>query len=195
MFSVNRHECSKELVERINSGTTIVCDRYCYSGAAYTMAKSPVFDYDWCIMPDVGLPAPDMVLFLDMDIEQAASRGEFGEERYEKKDFQKKIRKNFHSIIETTKGHGPEWTVVNAAQPSEEVHAMIRAAVDSQLRTQPGKAISYFSKSDLLPHLERKPLDSLDNTIVQKRPRRLICRSGAGTPSPAPPLTTPLNGD
>ncbi len=30
---------------------------------------------DWCMSPDVGLPAPDAVIFLDLDQEQAESRG------------------------------------------------------------------------------------------------------------------------
>jgi len=42
---------------------------------------------EWCKLPDVGLPAPDLVVFLDMTVEDAAKRGEYGEERYEVRFF------------------------------------------------------------------------------------------------------------
>ena len=30
---------------------------------------------DWCIGPDIGLPAPDAVIFLDLDQDEAEKRG------------------------------------------------------------------------------------------------------------------------
>ena len=38
---------------------------------------------DWCKQPDVGLPAPDLVCFLDVSEEVAVKRADFGGERYE----------------------------------------------------------------------------------------------------------------
>lgn len=35
--------------------------------------------------------APDLVLYLDMPIEEASKRGEYGAERYEKVEFQRKV--------------------------------------------------------------------------------------------------------
>lgn len=64
-------------------------DRYAYSGVAFTAAKgAPGLDRAWCMAPDAGLPAPDAVFFLNLTVEQAAARGGYGEERYEKADFQ-----------------------------------------------------------------------------------------------------------
>lgn len=42
--------------------------------------------------PEKGLPAPDRVLYLNLDIEAAAARGGFGTERYEKKEMQLEVR-------------------------------------------------------------------------------------------------------
>ena len=42
-----------------------------------------------------GLPEPDAVIFLDLPIEKAVLRGAFGEERYEKEEFQRKVYENF----------------------------------------------------------------------------------------------------
>jgi len=50
---------------------------------------------NWCKQPDVGLLTPDLVLFLDLPIEAAEQRGGFGEERYEKREMQIKVRELF----------------------------------------------------------------------------------------------------
>lgn len=47
-----------------------VCDRYAYSGVAFTSAKG--LDIEWCKNPDRGLPAPDCIIYLDLAVEEAA---------------------------------------------------------------------------------------------------------------------------
>ena len=85
--------CSEELLRKLRAGTTLVVDRYAFSGVAFTAAKgAPGLDRAWCMAPDVGLPAPDAVFFLNLTVEQAAARGGYGEERYEKADFQVRLR-------------------------------------------------------------------------------------------------------
>jgi thymidylate kinase len=70
-----------------------VCDRYAYSGVAYTAAKErPGLDIEACRLPDRGLPAPDLVLLLDLPQAAAAAREGFGEERYERAEFQQRVR-------------------------------------------------------------------------------------------------------
>jgi thymidylate kinase len=81
--------CREELLQKLAAGVTLVVDRYAHSGVAFTAAKhKPGLDRAWCMAPDAGLPAPDVVFFLDLTVEQAAARGGYGEERYEKADFQ-----------------------------------------------------------------------------------------------------------
>ena len=62
-------------------------DRYAFSGVAFSAAKSEM-DLEWCRQPDRGLPRPDIVFFLDVSGEEAQRRGGYGEERYERKEFQ-----------------------------------------------------------------------------------------------------------
>ena len=47
-----------------------VCDRYAYSGVAFTSAKG--LELEWCKTCDKGLPAPDCIIYLDMPIDEAA---------------------------------------------------------------------------------------------------------------------------
>jgi dTMP kinase len=81
------------LVSALLSGTTLVVDRYAFSGVAYSAAKGvPGMDVQWCQNPDIGLPAPDLVVYLRVNNAVAAARSGFGEERYEKAEFQDKVR-------------------------------------------------------------------------------------------------------
>ena len=80
LFSANRWEAKARIEATLASGKSIVCDRYAFSGVAFSSAK-PGLDIEWCASPDRGLPAPDAVVYLDLSIEKAMLRGQFGEER------------------------------------------------------------------------------------------------------------------
>ena len=57
-------------------------------------------DLAWCKEPEIGLPLPDAVLYLTLSPEEAAKRGAFGGERYERTDFQKRVAHNFELLKE-----------------------------------------------------------------------------------------------
>lgn len=86
--------------EKLNSGTTLVVDRYAFSGVAFSSAKG--LDLEWCRNPDIGLLTPDIVLFLDLTIDEAEKRGGFGQERYEKRELQIKVRDEFAKLQDDT---------------------------------------------------------------------------------------------
>ncbi|KAF3583787.1 hypothetical protein F2Q69_00028135 [Brassica cretica] len=67
--------------EKLKGGTTLIVDSYSYSGVAFSSAKG--LGIEWCKAPEVGLLAPDSVLYLDISPERAAERGGYGDERYE----------------------------------------------------------------------------------------------------------------
>ena len=101
LFSANRWESASTIVQHLRNGTTVVCDRYVYSGVAFSASKikpsspssessfmtngknedkietqnEPLLDMEWCKAPDRGLPAPDCVLFLDVSPDVAEQRG------------------------------------------------------------------------------------------------------------------------
>lgn len=101
LFSTNRWEMVEYIHEKIKQGTNVICDRYAYSGIAYSHAKG--LDFKWCANPDVGLPQPDLVLFVNTTAGEITSRSGFGDERYEKEEFQEKVYQAFRKIkdIET----------------------------------------------------------------------------------------------
>ena len=64
----------------LNEGKYVICDRYWYSGVAYSCAKG--LDYEWCKAPDRGLIEPDLVIYLRADPEVLQKRKDYGDERY-----------------------------------------------------------------------------------------------------------------
>lgn len=124
----------------LDSGTTIICDRYAFSGIAFSASKallqkpspstSSPLTYEWCRAPDVSLPAPDLTLFLDISPEQAAKQREgYGEERYEKLEMQARVREVFGRI---GKEMGAEkWVTIDAGRTREDVENDIWEKVSS----------------------------------------------------------------
>ena len=49
----------------------------------------------WARNPEIGLPRPDLVLFLDLEEEAAQIRGSWGDELYEKAEMQRVVRRLF----------------------------------------------------------------------------------------------------
>ena len=157
LFSANRWEASGTITQTLlEHGQHIVCDRYAYSGVAFSSAKlassssstdnpTPALSMDWCMAPDKGLPAPDCVIFLDLEQDQAEQRGGYGNERYEKRDMQLRVRQQFAKLQAMdqqqernertldTKRHVVEWHVVNAAQSIEEVQEELATIVQETI--------------------------------------------------------------
>lgn len=80
LFTVNRWECKRRMEELLLAGTSIVVDRYAYSGVAYSVAKG--LSLAWCKNAEANLLKPDLVLLLSLSNEAILRRGGFGAERY-----------------------------------------------------------------------------------------------------------------
>lgn len=135
LFSANRWEAAKGIEEKLMAGTTLVCDRYAYSGVSFSSAKgTPGMDLEWCKTCDRGLPSPDCVIYLDMPVEEAAKRGQFGEERYEKIDFQIKVREKFMALKASDEANGVvPWHTIDASQSIDEIKAIIQKITDETM--------------------------------------------------------------
>ncbi|KAK0716199.1 thymidylate kinase-domain-containing protein, partial [Lasiosphaeris hirsuta] len=99
LFSANRWEAAKTITHLLNTNVTVLCDRYYYSGIVYSAAKqNPSLSLPWARAPEVGLPRPDLVLFLDLEESQAKARGGWGGEVYEKAEMQRRVRQLFWGL-------------------------------------------------------------------------------------------------
>lgn len=83
---------------KLVAGRSLILDRYSFSGVAYSAAKG--LSLEWCKAPDSGLLKPDIVVFIDVPAEGSAARDGFGQERYEKHDFQIKVRTCFDALMD-----------------------------------------------------------------------------------------------
>lgn len=89
----------KSINTLLAAGVTVLCDRYYYSGIVYSAAKqNPSLTLSWARAPEIGLPRPDLVLFLDLDEAQARARGGWGGEVYEKGEMQRRARELFWGL-------------------------------------------------------------------------------------------------
>ncbi|KAG8835255.1 Thymidylate kinase [Serendipita sp. 400] len=140
LFSANRWECASAIEQALLQGTSIICDRYAFSGIAFSASKTafnagssvqePLLAYEWCRAPDVSLPAPDIVLFLDISPEVARQRGGYGEERYEKEEMQMRVREVFRRIEKEMNEEGKvKWRTLDASGSLEGVEETIKASV------------------------------------------------------------------
>lgn len=114
------------------AGITLVVDRYVYSGMVYSAAKGlGDLSLGWARAPDVGLPRPDLCVFLDIEPEAAARRGGFGGEKYEEGGMQRRVRALFGEVW---RREGEAVRVLDAGKEVEAVEMEIRALVEALLR-------------------------------------------------------------
>ncbi|KAL8154673.1 thymidylate kinase-like [Apium graveolens] len=135
LFSANRWEKRSLMESKLQSGITLIVDRYAYSGVAFSAAKG--LDIEWCKAPDMGLVAPDLVLYLDISPEKASERGGYGGERYEQLEFQKKVANAYQVLRDAS------WKIIDANLSVEDVEEQMRGSVlDCAKTCRDGKSLS-----------------------------------------------------
>lgn len=97
----------------MRNGVNIILDRYAYSGVAYSSAKG--LSINWCKNCDIGLPKPDIVFYMKISETEVEKRDEFGDEIYEKSEFQQKVKIQYSKLMESF------WTMINANDTIENV--------------------------------------------------------------------------
>ncbi|NWX44182.1 KTHY kinase, partial [Steatornis caripensis] len=142
LFSANRWEHVTLMKEKLHQGITLVVDRYAFSGVAFTSAKEN-FSLDWCKQPDVGLPKPDVILFLQLSPEKAAERGNFGNERYENSAFQEKVLQSFSHLM---KDKTLNWKTMDASKGIEELHREIKCIAEETMHEVQNKPLGELWK-------------------------------------------------
>jgi dTMP kinase len=135
LFAANRREKEAAMTEALSRGTTLIVDRYTYSGVAYGSALG--IDPAWSVALDAGLLVPDTVFFLDLpDSGLGEARGGFGKERYETTVFQERVCQAFKDLRmpgQQLLSNTP-WHVVDARMDIKAVHAQVLAAAEAVLK-------------------------------------------------------------
>jgi dTMP kinase len=126
LFAANRWEHARRIEDRLSRGISIVCDRYWYSGVAYSAAKG--LDPKWCEAPDHGLPPADIVLYVDCEPEKLRSHDGLAVERYEKLEFQKRVRDCFEKLYDSV-----NWARIDGSGTVNEVTDAIHEVLKERL--------------------------------------------------------------
>lgn len=121
LFSANRWEKAANIRRALSNGECVIVDRYAFSGVAYSVAKG--LPLEWCKASDVGLPAPDVVIYLDVCAESTRHRGNYGLERFENLEMQKAVANVYSKLKEDN------WFIVNADADEDTVFARVIEAV------------------------------------------------------------------
>lgn len=139
LFSANRWETVSSMKQKLNAGIHLIVDRYAYSGVAYTSAKTG-FDIEWCKQCDLGLPKPDLVVFMDTHASGLSSRAGFGDERYETTQFQSLVYENFRKLFaldnkENNRDTGSSCLILDAKDTIENLHKLILDKVTNVIQS------------------------------------------------------------
>jgi dTMP kinase len=118
LFSANRWEWFSKMKQAIESGTSLVIDRYAYSGVAYSAAKVGM-DFEWCKQADRGLIKADKVLYITLPDEITRQRPGYGDEIYEQAEFQSRVKKCYDQLMDET------WTVISGDVPPEQLDEVL----------------------------------------------------------------------
>lgn len=137
LFSANRWERMQALTQLLEAGTTVVLDRYVYSGCAYSAAKG--LPLAWCQAPDQGLIRPDLVVYLKLTAQQAVVRSGFGSERYERLAFQEKVAAVFDQMLLSL----PYCLTLDATESVEVLAARILSKVQ-EVREEETRALGFL---------------------------------------------------
>ena len=111
----------------------MIIDRYYYSGIVYSAAKGKAdLSLKWARNPEIGLPRPDICLFLDISPEAVTKRGGFGSEKYETSAMQERVREIFYELMSTT--DGLDMHIIDATRSPEEVANEIKGKVKNVMQ-------------------------------------------------------------
>ena len=118
LHSLNRHEKKNFMEEKLYNNYNIICDRYIFSGIAYSLANG--LDYNFSSNTEQYLIKPDLTFYLDISITETDKRRKsLKTDIYETSNFQTKV-KEAYSKIKTN-----DWIIINSEQTPEEITNII----------------------------------------------------------------------
>ena len=118
LYSLNRHEKKNFMEEKLYNNYNIICDRYIFSGIAYSLANG--LDYNFCLNTEQYLIKPDLTFYFDISITETNKRRKsLKTDIYETSNFQTKVKEAYSKI------KNKDWIIINAEQTPEEITNII----------------------------------------------------------------------
>ena len=118
LYSLNRHEKKNFMEDKLYNNYNIICDRYIFSGIAYSLANG--LDYDFSSNTEQYLIKPDLTFYFDISITETNKRRKsLKTDIYETSNFQSKVKEAYSKIKNN------DWIIINAEQTPEEITNII----------------------------------------------------------------------
>lgn len=130
LFAADRQHHIKGIQATLDSGVTVVCDRYALSSWVYQGLELPL---GW--IREINHPTliPDLTLVLDVDPAIAAARRarrSDSREIFDVEDIQRRLADRYRRLTERTAGWPGPIQVVDASASSDEVYRRISAVLE-----------------------------------------------------------------
>lgn len=127
LFAADRHQHlagPDGVVERVDRGELVVCDRYLFSSLAY---QSIECGFERVLDLNREFPLPQLLVFLDTPVAVSQSRIDRRTRRelYDGAGFQARVREGYRRAIEHFDGSGMRVLVLEGDRPAEEIHEAI----------------------------------------------------------------------
>jgi dTMP kinase len=129
IFAADRLLSKQRLVRWLADGEIVVCDRYTYSGAAYSVAQGVPLNF--ALQCDQLMPKPDIIIRLCLPVDVACERiaaRNAAPVAYEKKEFLSQVRDAYTKVL-------------GFASPVVELGADMNAAELAQIALEIVKAV------------------------------------------------------
>lgn len=127
LLAANRWEKLQEIKSAQEKNSVIIMNRYYQSNLVYGAANG--MSLSWLEGLDEGLPKADLVIVLDVSQKESFSRKKQNRDRFEKNaQFLQTISTTYKKLAK--KYH---WSLVNASQSKEKVHADIMQVLSKKL--------------------------------------------------------------
>jgi dTMP kinase len=127
LFVANRHERREAILQWLEGGLILLCDRYRASTIAYGEAQG--LDPLWLEEVQRFLPPANLTIYLDIEPSTAAARKAHDRDRYERDlALQSRVRESYRR-----QALQPGWVEVNGRRPKEEIAEDVFNAVTSRL--------------------------------------------------------------
>ena len=118
LYSLNRHEKKNFMEEKLYNNYNIICDRYIFSGIAYSLANG--LDYTFCLNTEQYLIKPDLTFYFDISLSETNKRRKsLKTDIYETTNFQSKVKEAYSKIKNN------DWIIINVEQTPEEITNII----------------------------------------------------------------------
>jgi dTMP kinase len=135
-FAARAQLIERQIEPALDSGQTVVLDRYYFSSAAYQGID--LYGSNWTLnlaQEWLRLPEPDLVIYLDGDPEVLVRRAGAEQDRIEERgvEFQKRVRQAYQAMVD----HRQDlFRTVNAERSIEEVWKDVERILESEVLGQ-----------------------------------------------------------